>query len=136
MTKSARETGDPDMQVELKFLEGLKNRCPDDSRILKALGNLYTEMGEYPKGLEMDERLSRLCPEESEVWYNLGCSYALLGRNDDAFKALFKATELGYVDHDWMLRDRDLKSIRQDPRFKQLLRQADSGETASEPPSN
>ncbi len=132
MTKGARKADDPEVRVELNFLEGLNNRCPDDARILKALGDLYTGVGEHQKGLEVDERLVRLCPDESGVWYNLGCSYALLGRKDDAFRALFKAVELGYVDHDWMLRDKDLESIRRDTRFRQLLKRVISGDTASQ----
>ena len=40
-----------------------------------------------------------------------------------ALKTLRKAVELGYRDFRYMREDRDLDSIRHDPRFRQLLRE-------------
>ena len=54
--------------------------------------------------------------------FNLACSYALLKRPDQALKTLRRAVELGYWDFRYMREDRDLESIRHDPRFRQLLR--------------
>ena len=71
------------LRVELRFLEGVRNRYPADAKVLKAIGDLYTQAGHYEAGLEVDLKLSRICPEESEVWYNLGCSLALVGRKDE-----------------------------------------------------
>lgn len=108
-------------QIELRFLEGVCKRCPDDVRVLKALGDLYTRVGACDKGLEVDLHLARACPDEPEVWYNLGCSHALVGNKEDAFRALARALELGYDDVEWMSKDNDLESIRRDPRFHTLL---------------
>jgi len=110
-------------QVEMRFLEGVRNRCPKDSRVLKALGDLYTRAGNLEKGLDVDRDLVRMCPDEPDVWYNLGCSHALVGEKEAAFNALSRAVELGYSDRDWMSRDDDLRSIRNDPRFRSLLHQ-------------
>lgn len=109
-------------RVEMGFLEALRNRCPHHRLILEALGELYTRAGRFSDGLMVDLELTRVCPGEALVWYNLGCSYALLGRKDDAFRALSRAVELGYADSRWMNRDTDLESIRMDPRFKVLLK--------------
>ena len=106
---------------ELEFLEHIACRLPDDTEIIRALADLYTKTGDYAEGLRMDERLSRLCPEESLVWYNLGCSYALLNRKDDAFDALGRAVELGYDDYEWMKKDEDLAALRGDPRLESML---------------
>ncbi len=108
-------------QVELRFLEGVRKRCPEDVRVLKALGDLYTRVGASDKGLEVDLHLARACPDEPEVWYNLGCSYALVGSKEEAFNALSRALKLGYDDLEWMSKDNDLQSIRHDPRFHTLL---------------
>ncbi len=108
-------------RVEIRFLEGVRKRCPGDDRVLKVLGDLYTRSGEYEKGLEADRSLIRMCPDEPQVWYNLGCSYALVGEKGKAFDALQRAVELGYDDPDWMNSDKDLRSIRNDPRFHSLL---------------
>ena len=109
------------MRVELAFLQGLARRRPSDPRILRPLGDLYTTSGRYEEGLRVDLQLSRLCPSDPDVWYNLGCSLALLQRNPDAFQALERAVSLGYDDADWMGRDKDLAGLQDDPKFQGLL---------------
>jgi CDP-diacylglycerol pyrophosphatase len=55
------------------------------------------------------------------VWYNLGCSLALLNKREAALQSLKKAVKLGYSDHEWMSRDADLRSLREEQGFKMLL---------------
>jgi hypothetical protein len=66
--------------------------------------------------------LVRLRPERPVPWYNLACSYALLGMTDKAIGALDRALRLGYAHLAHLGRDPDLNSIRDDPRFARLLR--------------
>ena len=47
-------------------------------------------------------------------------------RHDQSIKTLRRAVELGYRDFRYMREDRDLDSIRHDPRFRQLLREYES----------
>lgn len=107
--------------VELKFLEKISARLPEDLEVLLALADLYTKVGRYEDGLAIDLRLSQLLQNDDLVWYNLGCSYALTGRSGKAFEALTKAIEIGYADYDWMKIDSDLSSLHADPRFESLL---------------
>ncbi len=113
--------------VELDFLERLASRLPKDDEILKVIGDLYTRVGRYEKGLETDRQLAALCPEDALVWYNLGCSLALLSRRDEALEALARAVTLGYQDHEWMSSDSDLRSLRDDTAFRWLLRKITTG---------
>ena len=106
--------------VELAFLEGINRRCPDHVPTLKALADLLTRVGRIEEGLE-DLRLSRLAPEDEEVWYNLGCSLALSRRPDEAFEALHRAVALGYNETEWLRKDEDLATLRDDPRFGALV---------------
>jgi len=108
-------------QQELEFLERIVQRLPEDTEVLRALADLYTRTGDYPEGLRIDERLSHLCSEEPLVWYNLGCSLALVDRKDDALEALSRALELGYDDYEWMKKDTDLSSLHGDSRFESML---------------
>lgn len=108
--------------VEMDFLEKVMARLPQDVDVLEALGDLYTRVGRYEDGLAIDQKLVLLEPGDMTIWYNLGCSLALLKQRDSALKALKKAVELGYSDHEWMSRDRDLESIREDREFKRLLK--------------
>ena len=113
---------DRDDLVELGFLRAVAARLPRDAEVLKAVGDLYTRVGLYEKGLETDRKLVQLCPADSLVWYNLGCSLALLERRKEAVKALGNAVSLGYTDYEWMVRDNDLRSLREDRGFKSLLK--------------
>ena len=109
--------------VELGFLEKLAERLPADVAVLKTLGDLSTRVGRYEQGLAVDRRLAALCADEPDVWYNLACSLALLNWREEAVQALAKAVELGYTDHEWMRRDEDLRSLRDDHAFRALLKQ-------------
>ncbi len=76
------------------------------------------------RALQVDRRLTRLVPERPIPWYNLACSYAVLGMLDPAFDALQRALDLGYRHIRHLCRDPDLKALRRDPRFSRLLRRA------------
>lgn len=117
--------------MELRFLERVLDRCPRHVGVMKALGDMYTRTGRIDDGLDMDQRLACLCPRDDMVWYNLGCSYALSGHGDRALDALGKAVDLGYSDTDWMCEDQDLISLREDPRFVELVARAGAGRGAS-----
>ena len=106
---------------ELEFLQAVARRLPEDTDVMRVLGDLYTRTGAYADGLRVDERLSRLCAEDPVVWYNLACSLALSDRADDAFDALNRSVELGYNDYEGMKKDSDLASLHGDARFESIL---------------
>ena len=83
--------------VTLEFLKGVAQRLPDDADVLRAIGDLYTRVGQYERGLETDRKLVQLCPEDSMVWYNLGCSLALVNRRGAALEALAVPAERSAV---------------------------------------
>ena len=125
--KDRRHDIDQTDLVELDFLERLAVRLPRDVELLKVLGDAYTRVGRYEKGLDIDRQLAALSPEDAEVWYNLGCSLALLEFRDEALKALSNAVTLGYRDHEWMSRDNDLRSLREEQAFQSLIRRITQG---------
>lgn len=94
--------------------------------MLQALGNLYTRIGRYEDGLKVDLELTKLQPSNPYNWYNLGCSYALMGERAKAFEALNRAVDLGFHDAEWMRKDPDLASLRGDPAFETLAARAAS----------
>jgi tetratricopeptide (TPR) repeat protein len=53
--------------------------------------------------------------------YNVACVYALQGDKDKAFTWLGKAVELGFSQPDQLANDTDMDSLRDDPRFKDLV---------------
>ncbi len=106
---------------ELTFFERLVKNNPNFIDALIPLAEVYTRKGMYDKGLQIDKRLARLKKEDPTVHYNLACSLALVGDKDDALEALERAIKLGYRDFDHMKKDSDLKTLREDPRFKSLI---------------
>jgi tetratricopeptide (TPR) repeat protein len=118
-----RLTDQSQLDFELDFYSGILQRQPDYVDVLRVMGNLLTLKGRYTDGLQIDRRLVQLRPHDALAHYNLACSFALLKRPDQALKTLRKAIELGYRDFRYMREDRDLDSIRHDPRFRQLMRE-------------
>jgi tetratricopeptide (TPR) repeat protein len=108
-------------QFEIEFFEGIARREPDYWEVLSVLGNHYTAAKRYEDGLSVDERLAALRPNDAVVYYNLACSYSLVGKVPMALDALEKALSLGYRDFLHMMRDKDLAEARKDKRFKGLL---------------
>jgi tetratricopeptide (TPR) repeat protein len=111
-----RETRELDLKIE--FMEGLVRRDPDYVEALQLLGDHYTQRGRYQQGLHVDKQLSRLEPSNPLVFYNLACSYSLIGNVDRAAAALDKAISLGYRDFNWLAKDPDLRKLRKDPLFR------------------
>src|ERR1700737_3811035 len=105
------------LDFEIEFFSNILERQPDYIDVLRVMGNNLTLKGRYVQGLQIDKRLVQLRPNAPPAHYNLACSYALLKRPDQAIKTLRLAVELGYRDFRYMREDRDLDSIRQDPRF-------------------
>jgi tetratricopeptide (TPR) repeat protein len=118
---STRVPDQSQLDFELSFFAGVLERLPDYVDVLRILGNLLTLKGRFAEGLRIDQCLVRLRPSDALAHYNLACSYALLNRSEQSLKTLRRAIELGYRDFRYMREDHDLDSIRQDPRFRQLL---------------
>lgn len=119
----ARPAEQNQLDFEIEFFARILERFPDYVDILRVQGNNLTLKGRYADGLQIDKQLVRLRPHDPLAHYNLACSYALVRRPDQAIKALRRAIELGYRDFRYMREDRDLDSVRHDPRFRQLLRE-------------
>jgi len=105
---------------EIEFYKRLLVHKPDFIPALIALGDAYTRKGMYEEGLEIDKKLSQLRPEDPIVFYNLACSYSLLGDTQQALKCLKKAIVLGYDDFHYMEKDKDLKNLRKTAEYKVL----------------
>jgi hypothetical protein len=119
-TRRLRELSQLDF--ELEFVGRILERDPFFTDGLRVHGNNLSAKGLYTRALQVDRRLVRLLPERAIPWYNLACSYAVLGMVDPAFSALQRALELGYRHIGHVRRDPDLKSLRHDPRFARLLK--------------
>lgn len=113
-----------------EFLETAVRHTPENVDALAELGHVYTRLGRFVEGLEVDRRLVGLVPSNPTVHYNLACSLALSGLTDPALASLEEAVQLGYTDGEFMTGDEDLKTLWGTPRFEALV--ARLATTASE----
>jgi tetratricopeptide (TPR) repeat protein len=118
--KKTKHRESKDLDIKIQFMEGIVRRDPEYIEALQLLGDHYTQRGSYDQGLRIDEKLSRLEPNNPLVFYNLACSYSLIGQVDLAAHALKKALTLGYRDFKWLARDPDLRTLRKDPVFLEI----------------
>ncbi|MBY0230313.1 MAG: hypothetical protein K2W96_13600 [Gemmataceae bacterium] len=108
---------------ELEFYSGILAQHPDYVDVLRAVGSLLSLKGLFSEGLKVDRRLVKLRPEDALAHYNLACSYARLNRANQSIKTLRRAVELGYRDFRFIWEDSDLDAIREDPRFRKLMKE-------------
>src|SRR5689334_4308299 len=107
-----------ELDTKIEFMEGVVRRDPEYVEALQLLGDHYTQRGKFDQSLKIDERLARLEPRNPLVYYNLACSYSLIGEVDRAVSALEKAIVLGYRDFKWLARDPDLRTLRKHPLYR------------------
>jgi tetratricopeptide (TPR) repeat protein len=121
-TSKRRLRYETQLDFEIDFFGRLLDRDPYYVDALRAQANNLAAKGQHARALQLDRRLVRLIPEDAIAWYNLACSYTVLGMIDPGFFALQRALELGYAYARRLRRDPDLKALRRDPRFDRLLR--------------
>ena len=106
---------------DIRFLEDLLARVGEAPDILTHLGYLYTQARRHRDALAVDQRLVALRPRDPIAFYNLACSYAILGNVNRGFDALKRSVSLGYRDLEHMQEDADLENLRNDLRWTNLL---------------
>jgi tetratricopeptide (TPR) repeat protein len=119
-TRPLREQSQRDFEIE--FLGRVLERDPFFVEAIRVQATNLAAKGEYARALQLDRRLVRLVPDDAIAWYNLACSYAVLGMIDPAFSALQRSLELGYRVRERLRQDPDLTMLRRDPRFVRLMR--------------
>jgi tetratricopeptide (TPR) repeat protein len=119
-TRRQREQTQRDFEIE--FLERVLERDPFFVDAIRVQANNLAARGEYARALQLDRRLVRLIPDNAIAWYNLACTYSVLGMIEPAFSSLQRSLELGYRFGRRLRKDPDLKALRRDPRFLRLLR--------------
>ena len=113
--------GKEQADFEISFFERLVKKHPHFVDALIPLAEAYTRKGFHKKALQMDERLGKLRPRDPVVHYNLACSFALVGRKEEALVTLEHAISLGWDNFEHLKKDADLKGLHDDPRFQSLL---------------
>jgi len=111
------------LDFDIEFFKQILDREPDYLDVLRCQGELLSRKGLHERALEVDRRLVNLLPGDCVVQYNLACSLAVGGLHADAIAALRAALAHGYDDFDHMECDGDLDVLREEPAYRDLLRE-------------
>ncbi|NUN71216.1 MAG: protein kinase [Bacteroidetes bacterium] len=95
---------------------------PDDSR-----GHMYyatdlAQVGRKEEAKVQAAKAIELSPDDPLMLYNAACFYAQMGEKTQAIQSLRDAISVGYGNYEWLQRDTDLDSLRDDPEFKELIK--------------
>jgi len=113
---------DDQIQFEIGFFEKILKEDPNFIEALQALAGIYTSIGEYQKGLQLDKRLSSILPEDELAHYNLACSYSLTGILDKSLQELEISFKLGYQDWHHLKQDKDFENLRKNDKTASVLK--------------
>lgn len=106
---------------------------PVEGRFWNQLGSAYYNAKDYRKSIAAYEKTLELgYGVRANVAYNIACDYALLGEKEQALKWLEKAFELKFLDLQDAQTDTDLESIRNEPRYRQLVGLIDTSKMSRE----
>ena len=100
--------------------ETLTEHAPDNAQLWFALAYSLHMAGDYEKAIEAHKKSATFDQTRGIALYNLACAYALTGHTDEALEALQASREAGR-DISAARSDSDLDSLRDDPRFVELL---------------
>jgi len=126
LAQSLRRLGRHDEAREMRS-EGLRRierhleLEPGDPHALSEGASELVYDGETERALEWTRRAAAAAPDDAGVWYNIACTYAGLGRKDEALAWLARIVGRGLGSHEWLRHDPDLDSLRGDARFEALF---------------
>jgi serine/threonine protein kinase/Flp pilus assembly protein TadD len=107
-------------RLALRAVEKHVQLNPDDARAFTIGAVSLCRLGERQAGLEWAERSIAIDPNDAGIQYNVACLFALEGEKTRAIQSLEAAVRAGFAHRDWVEKDPDLDSVRDDPRFKEL----------------
>jgi len=107
-------------RLALRAVEKHVELNPDDARAFTIGAVSLCRLGERQAGLEWAERAVAIDPNDAGIQYNVACLFALEGEHTKAIQCLEAAAKAGFAHKDWVEKDPDLDSLRNDPRFKAL----------------
>jgi len=101
-----------DFEGAIALLDAYLQEHPEDANALMSLGNAYHAQGDYEAAVEVNRRAANTRWAVPTARYNEACALSLLGRSDEAQKALQAALQAGFLDYDLIASDADLENLR------------------------
>jgi tetratricopeptide (TPR) repeat protein len=108
-------------QRRLPALQQHLERVPEDVRARILLSSTFASLGEEGSALRELHVAVALRPNDANILYNGACVFAKLGKKPEALDMLEKSQARGFGNVDWWTRDPDLISLRDEPKFHEIL---------------
>ncbi len=94
---------------------------PDDVRALYMSSGGWVGAGDRERGLRLARRALELEPDEPTVLFSVACTFAQADLIDEALDLLERGVAQGFGHKQWIEQDSDLDSLRDHPRFRDLM---------------
>ena len=94
---------------------------PDDARAHILYATDLAQVGRLDEAKIESTKALELSPNDALMQYNGACFYARMGESKQAINYLDKAIKTGWENFEWMKRDTDLDSIRNEPDYLKLI---------------
>jgi tetratricopeptide (TPR) repeat protein len=106
-------------------LESVVKQDSKNGRAWFQLGVSSYNLKKYEESLKAYAKADSLQFAQPTARYNIACVHALMNNRDAALDALANAVAAGFSQVQTLETDTDLADLREDPRFKNILEQAD-----------
>jgi TolB-like protein/Tfp pilus assembly protein PilF len=94
---------------------------PRDARCLALTSCVFIDAGMPERALEFARRALEIEPDGMSSLVNSACVYARLGKKEESLALLKEVFGRGWGHRSWIENDPDYDSLRDDPRFQELL---------------
>jgi adenylate cyclase len=110
------------VQRQLDMYPRYLSQHPDDARAYIFYAQTLAKVKQVEKAKEMGNRAYELAPNDALMLYNLACLFSRLEEKKIAVDYFRKALESGYQNYEWVKRDTDFDSIRNEPGYIELMK--------------
>jgi TolB-like protein/Flp pilus assembly protein TadD/tRNA A-37 threonylcarbamoyl transferase component Bud32 len=110
----------------LRSIEKHLDLTPGDGRALTLGAGCLARLGRSDEAIQWTERALAIDAGDPVIVYAAACVDAVLGRVEQALGGLEQALALGFGNRRWILNDPDFESLRDHPRFRELVGSPDA----------
>ena len=114
-------TNEKNYEGAVMVYEQLLAKNPNDGACWFGLARAYHRAEDYDHSIEASLKAAETKDYAAKGYYGAACGYALKGKNDRAIEYLNKAVAAGFENKMWLEHNSDFDTVRDDPRFEELL---------------
>ncbi|HYE64041.1 MAG TPA: tetratricopeptide repeat protein, partial [Pyrinomonadaceae bacterium] len=123
--------GEPAAAAEI--LRDVLAKNPEMDGVRPHLAMCLSALGEHEAArAQLTERVKEIAEADHDVPYWLASAYAMEGMRDEVFEWLERAISLGNENRPWFEINPVWEPLREDPRFRELMRRIEAGRSKSD----